>query len=103
MDDDTGTNFLERLSVMRGKIVDGERTHDTDKERDLYMRMMEKMQDKYETLERKIRKMTDRPWNTSRELTEIEKKIKASYDKSAIMKKMSSKRLSRKQISRIFS
>lgn len=88
---------------MRGKIVDDDRTHDTDKERDLYLRMMSLMQDKYETLERKIRKMTDRKWNTSRELTEIEQKIKASYDKTAIMKKMSSKRLSRKQISRILS
>ena len=83
VDDDTGTQFLERLSMARGKIENKQRIFKTSDEREQYLVVMNNLYKKYAGLERKITQMTSKTWDTKRELGEIEQNIRATYDTKA--------------------
>lgn len=59
------------------------------------MSMMNVMQQKFASLERKISKMTSNKWNTEREIKSIEQLIKADH-KKAIIKEISAQKLKRR-------
>ena len=84
LDDDTGTVFLEKLSMARGAWEHKDRTFKTAEEREEYLKTMTDMHEKYAGLEQKISRMTEKTWDTNRELAEIEHSIRERFDQKIV-------------------
>ena len=66
--------------MVRGKFEKRDRVFKSDAEREQYLTVMTSMHEKYAGLEQKISRMTEKTWNTNRELAEIDQSIQERFE-----------------------
>lgn len=76
-DDDTGTQFLDRLMKKQEKIEGMSRVFSTNEQREDYLSKMNQMHEKYANLEQRIGKMNEKRWNTDQVLNGIEHNLES--------------------------